>query len=86
MHHLLEHINQDIKRRQSKDKKSFAVLIHIHNISTYTESEMRFFEEDCVCYREINELDPLPKLRMIVLLSFILRLELGTNFPDCMCW
>ena len=37
--------------------------LHINDITTYIESEIRLFADDCVCYREIKDKEDTLKLQ-----------------------
>ena len=50
--------------RSTRDRScSLLFYLYINNISTDTDSEIRLFADDCICYREIRDTEDSLKLQ-----------------------
>ena len=64
---------------------SLVVFLHINEIMSDIESEIRLFADDCVCYREIKDIEDTLKLQKDIVRLGIWARKWGMRFQPVKC-
>ena len=66
-------------------KEGVTKLLHINDIISDIESEIRLFADDCVCYREIKDIEDTAKLQKDIDRLGIWARKWGIRFQPVKC-